>query len=142
MNGTDYCLRIALKAKQLLNCPLEGKKINVRLKWGKHTLWGGQRNETSSEPCINRKVLWGDDKNTFEYECKVYLENSMPNDPESRDRLFKRQPSSARLSISVSRSVRNKNQSLVKICLCRSVWSLIVFLASIENTVILAVGRF
>jgi hypothetical protein len=107
MNGKEYCLRVTLKAKQLLNCPLEGKKITVRLKWGKNTLWGGQRNETNSAPCIDRKVTWDEDQNTFEYECKVYLENSMPNDPESRDRLSKRQPSSARLSISVSRSVHD-----------------------------------
>ena len=106
--GKEYSLRVTLKAKQLLNCPLEGKKITVRLKWGKSRPWGGQHNETSSEPCINRTVSWDADKNSFEYECKVYLENSIANDRESRDRFSKRQPSSARLSISVSRSVQSK----------------------------------
>ncbi len=108
MSGKKYCLRVTLKASQLLSCPYEGKKIAVRLKWGKSRLWGGKRNETTCETCFDRKVLWDEDQNTFDYECKVYLENSMPKDTESLDRLFKCQSSLARLSISVSRYVQLK----------------------------------
>ncbi len=142
MEGKKYCLRVTIKAKQLLNCPLEGKKINVGLLWGKRAFWGGQKNESDTVQCSDRKVLWDADQNTFEYECKVYLEKSMPTDAESRDRLSKRQPSSARLSISVSISVSPIYLSLIDSILCRSARSLIVLMASIRNMAILAVGRF
>jgi hypothetical protein len=99
MSGKEYRLRVTLKVKQLLDCPLESKSICVRLLWGRCSFWGGKTDQTQSQPCKNRKVLWDEDKNCFEYECKVYMENSIPTDNQSR--LFKRQPSSAHLSISV-----------------------------------------
>ena len=101
MSGKEYRLRVTLKVKQLLDCPLESKSICVRLLWGNNSIWGGKKDQTQSQPCKNRKVIWDEEKNCFEYECKVYMDNTMPMDNPSRDRLFKRQPSSAHLFISV-----------------------------------------
>jgi hypothetical protein len=101
MSGKEYNMRVSLKVKHLLDCPLEGRVINVQLHWGAKAMWGGHKDMTGSEPCINRKVTW-DGTKLYEHECKVYLEPKMPSDGISRDRLYKRQPSSAHLRISVN----------------------------------------
>ncbi len=102
VSGKEFQLRVTLKVKHLLDCPLESKSINVQLHWGRTVVWGGQKDVSSSEPCINRKVSWDDEsRSIFHYDCKVYLENSMPLDGAAKDRLYKKQPSSAHLSISV-----------------------------------------
>ena len=101
MSGKVYRLRVTVRVKQLLDCPLESKSVSVRLLWGSKSMWGGRKDHTSSKPCKGRKVIWNEEEESFDYESKVYLENSKPGDPISRDRLFKRQPSSAKLSMSV-----------------------------------------
>jgi hypothetical protein len=101
VSGKEFQLRVTLKVKQLLDCPLESKDINVQLLWGRTVGWGGQKHVTSTETCINRKVSWDAERSKFEYECKVYLENTMPTDGAARDRLYKKQPASAHLYISV-----------------------------------------
>ena len=94
-------MKVSLKVKHLLDCPLENRSISVHLHWGSKAMWGGRKDITSSEPCINRKVSWFENNPTYEYECKVYLENMVPVDSVSKDRLYKRQPSTAHLCISV-----------------------------------------
>lgn len=102
MSGKEYHMRVSLKVKHLLDCPLEGRAINVQLHWGAKAMWGGRKDITSSEPCINRRVSWNESNAaTFEHSCKVYLENKMPSDGISKDRLYKRQPSASHLRISV-----------------------------------------
>ena len=96
----EYQIKFQVKIKQLHDFPLHGRNIYVILKWGSRTLWGGQTDKTDSVPCRNRRVEWTK-KNEFKYSSKVYLENTDLTKPSNRERLWKKQPSSARLVLSV-----------------------------------------
>ena len=108
MSGKEYRMRVTLRVKQLLDCPLENRSVSVRLIWGNNSFWGGKKDQTSSRRCKNRKITWNETEESFDYESKVYLGSSRPTDDVSRDRLFKRQPSSARLSLSVAKNCNMK----------------------------------
>jgi len=43
MGMKEYKMRVNLTVKRLLDCPLDGHSLYVKLKWGSHALWGGQQ---------------------------------------------------------------------------------------------------
>lgn len=93
-------IRVSIVVKRVNNCPQIGRNFHVKLKWGKSRLLGMHEEQTSAVICKDRAVVW-DQK--FEREVQVYLEGSAPepNDIAERERLIKKQPSSAFLRMSL-----------------------------------------
>ena len=48
MRGRECKLRVTVGVKRLLDCPLQGKSIYTKLKWGHRTLWGGRDDATQA----------------------------------------------------------------------------------------------
>ena len=74
MKSTEYeehRMQVTLTVKRLLDCPLDGRSLYVKLKWGSRALWGGKENYTSTKPSQKRTIEW---EETFDHECTVFLD--------------------------------------------------------------------
>mmetsp|Transcript_59065 Transcript_59065/g.140493 ORF Transcript_59065/g.140493 Transcript_59065/m.140493 type:complete len:292 (-) Transcript_59065:115-990(-) len=99
MRGRECKLRVTVGVKRLLDCPLQGKSIYTKLKWGHRTLWGGRDDATQPVVCKDRNVVWNE---AFTSECVVFVaEEQERDDPDARARILARQPSSGFLRLSV-----------------------------------------
>jgi hypothetical protein len=97
--GLEYKIQVRLKIKQLLDCPLQSRKLFVKLKWGRAAVWGVRDEYTETKPCVNRAVEWNQ---TFNHDCSVYLDGqTLPEDAAKRDKFLEKQPASARLRMSL-----------------------------------------
>jgi hypothetical protein len=94
-------MQVNLRLKRVINCPQIGRNFHVKLKWGKSHVWGNHEEQTRPVICKDRAVVWDQE---FEREVQVYLEGRAAPDPgetAERDRLIKKQPSSAFLRMSL-----------------------------------------
>ena len=58
-------ITVRLKILRLLECPIEGRFLYVKLKWGQSVFGPKQEDKTEISSCVNRSVEWRD---TFQYE--------------------------------------------------------------------------
>ncbi|EKX31796.1 hypothetical protein GUITHDRAFT_122018 [Guillardia theta CCMP2712] len=58
-------ITVRLKILRLLECPMEGRYLYVKLKWGQSVFGPKQEDKTEISSCVNRSVEWRD---TFQYE--------------------------------------------------------------------------
>eukprot|EP00283_Hemiselmis_rufescens_P026120 CAMPEP_0173447966 /NCGR_PEP_ID=MMETSP1357-20121228/39790_1 /TAXON_ID=77926 /ORGANISM="Hemiselmis rufescens, Strain PCC563" /LENGTH=180 /DNA_ID=CAMNT_0014414409 /DNA_START=170 /DNA_END=709 /DNA_ORIENTATION=- len=91
-------MKVGLTIKRLLDCPMTAKTFYAKVKWGR-SVWGVREEMTDAILCSNRTVVWNQ---KFEHECQVYMEpGANVEDASERERLLKKQPSSAFLRISL-----------------------------------------
>eukprot|EP00960_Hanusia_phi_P040808 754660-Hanusia_phi.AAC.1 len=58
-------ITVRLKVLRLLECPLDGRYLYVKVKWGQSVFGPKQQDKTEVSTCVHRSVEWRD---TFEYE--------------------------------------------------------------------------
>jgi hypothetical protein len=103
----EYKLRVNLTVKRLLDCPLDGRSLYVKIKWAPRAMWGGKMDYTSTKPSQNRTIEWNE---TFTYECYVLLDTAdTSHEEDALAKLRKKQDRMAYLRLSLRKEKVGEN---------------------------------